>query len=281
MRGSTSPTAAWRSTGATATLEAGDVIDALERIGYRAHPFEPERAESDEARHARWLMKCLAVAGFAAMNIMLLSVSVWSGSAADMTQETRDFFHWLSALIALPAAAYAGQPFFRSALRAIRSAAAQHGRADLARRPARARHVGGRDRQPRPARLFRFRRHAAVLPAVRPLSRPCHAAQDARRRRQSCRAEGRGRAPLRGGRRGRHGAGRGAQAGRPPAGAAGRAGAGRRHRDLRQRRRSTRAWSPARPRRKQVAAGAAVYAGSLNYSGALDDAGHAPPAPAR
>ena len=78
-------------------------------------------------------MKCLAVAGFAAMNIMLLSVSVWSGSR-DMTPETRDFFHWLSALIALPAAAYAGQPFFRSAWRALRAARAQHGRADLARR---------------------------------------------------------------------------------------------------------------------------------------------------
>jgi Cu2+-exporting ATPase len=101
-------------------LEASDVISALERIGYRAHPFEPERAETDEARQARRLMQCLAVAGFAAMNIMLLSVSVWSGGAADMTQETRDFFHWLSALIALPAAAYAGRPFFRSALRALR-----------------------------------------------------------------------------------------------------------------------------------------------------------------
>ena len=90
------------------------MIDALDRIGYRAHPFEAGRAESDEARQARWLMRCLAVAGFAAMNIMLLSVAVWSGSS-DMTPETRDLFHWLSALIALPAAAYAGQPFFRSA----------------------------------------------------------------------------------------------------------------------------------------------------------------------
>jgi HEAT repeat protein len=33
--------------------------------------------------------------------------------------EQRDFFHWLSALIALPAAAYAGQPFFHSAVRAL------------------------------------------------------------------------------------------------------------------------------------------------------------------
>ena len=139
-RGSTSPTAGWRSTGATTTLDAAEVIAALERIGYRAHPFEPARAESEEARQARWLMRCLAVAGFAAMNIMLLSVSVWSGSG-DMTPETRDFFHWLSALIALPAAAYAGQPFFRSAWRRCEARQDQHGRADLARRDARARHV--------------------------------------------------------------------------------------------------------------------------------------------
>src|SRR5262249_50086058 len=65
-------------------------------------------------------MRCLAVAGFAAMNIMVLSVAVWSGGL-DMGQETRDLFHWVSALIALPAAAYAGQPFFRSALAAIRA----------------------------------------------------------------------------------------------------------------------------------------------------------------
>lgn len=99
----------------------GDVIYALERIGYRSHPFRPQQAESDEAQHAKWLLKCLAVAGFAAMNVMLLSVSVWSGNVTDMTGETRDLFHWLSAAIALPAAAYAGQPFFISALRALRT----------------------------------------------------------------------------------------------------------------------------------------------------------------
>ncbi len=100
-------------------LEASQVIEELARIGYRAHPFQPEKAASDETDHMRWLVKCLAVAGFGAMNVMLLSVSVWSGGL-DMSQETRDLFHWLSALIALPAAAYAGQPFFLSAWRALR-----------------------------------------------------------------------------------------------------------------------------------------------------------------
>ena len=57
------------------------------------------------------------------MNIMLLSVSVWSGNGSDITPETRDFFHWASALIALPAAAFSGRPFFLSAWRALRAGA--------------------------------------------------------------------------------------------------------------------------------------------------------------
>ena len=59
------------------------------------------------------------VAGFAAANIMLLSVSVWSGHASDMPASLQTAFHWLSALIALPAVAYAGKPFFVSARRAL------------------------------------------------------------------------------------------------------------------------------------------------------------------
>jgi len=102
-------------------IDAAQILKALEAIGYRAHPFSAERVEDDENRKAKWLLKCLGVAGFAAMNVMLLSISVWSGNVSDMTAETRDLFHWLSALIALPAAAYAGQPFFQSAWRALRA----------------------------------------------------------------------------------------------------------------------------------------------------------------
>jgi P-type Cu2+ transporter len=101
-------------------IDAGGIIKAIEGIGYHAYPFAPERADADESAQATRLLKCLAVAGFAAMNVMLLSVSVWAGNVSDMTQETRDLFHWLSALIALPAAAYAGQPFFQSAFRVLR-----------------------------------------------------------------------------------------------------------------------------------------------------------------
>ena len=108
---------------ADGAVKPAQILQALEDSGYHGHPFVPLRAEQEEAAEARRLTRCLAVAGFAAMNIMLLSVSVWSGNVTDITPETRDFFHWASALIALPAAAYAGRPFFASAWRALRARA--------------------------------------------------------------------------------------------------------------------------------------------------------------
>jgi Cu2+-exporting ATPase len=108
---------AWRE----GAFDPAEITACLARMGYRVYPFQPDRAEEQERRQAQMLLRCLAVAGFAAMNVMLLSVSVWSGNVTDITPETRDFFHWASALIALPAAAYAGRPFFRSALSALRA----------------------------------------------------------------------------------------------------------------------------------------------------------------
>jgi Cu2+-exporting ATPase len=89
-------------------------IEALNDIGYEAHLYDPG-AETGGAV-SKELVRALAVAGFAASNIMLLSVSIWSGAAP----ETRDLFHWISAVIALPALAYSGRIFFRSAWNALR-----------------------------------------------------------------------------------------------------------------------------------------------------------------
>jgi P-type Cu2+ transporter len=102
-------------------LDPARFIDRLSELGYKAYPFEKASAEAKEVEESRFLLRCLGVAAFATMNVMMLSIPVWSGNVSDMLPEQRDFFHWLSALIALPAVAYAGQPFFRSAWRALRA----------------------------------------------------------------------------------------------------------------------------------------------------------------
>ncbi len=103
--------------------QPGFILQRLDELGFPAFPFAPETAGGLEANEERRLLRCLGVVAFAMMNIMLLSVSVWSGARAGVTGATRDMFHWLSALIALPAVAYAGRPFFESAVRALRQGA--------------------------------------------------------------------------------------------------------------------------------------------------------------
>lgn len=109
----------WRGDATTAPA----LIERVTSLGYPAVPFDAERLASDGDREERRLLTAMAVAGFAAGNVMLLSVSVWAGHDGGMGEATRTLFHWLSALIALPAIAYAGQPFFRSAWRVLKSRA--------------------------------------------------------------------------------------------------------------------------------------------------------------
>ncbi|CAH1651893.1 cation-translocating P-type ATPase [Chelatococcus asaccharovorans] len=97
-----------------------DVLETLERLGFPGHLSEVDGGRKDPELGR--LIRALAVAGFAAMNIMLLSVSVWSGADT----ETRQAFHWISAALALVCLLYSGRIFFASAWRALR-----HGRTNM------------------------------------------------------------------------------------------------------------------------------------------------------
>jgi copper-(or silver)-translocating P-type ATPase/heavy metal-(Cd/Co/Hg/Pb/Zn)-translocating P-type ATPase len=95
-------------------------VPTLAAIGYPAHLDDPAADERDETLSG--LVRALAVAGFGAMNIMLMSVAVWSGAEAG----ARDLFHLISAAIALPTIAYSGRVFFSSAWNAL-----SHGRTNM------------------------------------------------------------------------------------------------------------------------------------------------------
>lgn len=96
------------------------IVETLSGLGYPPHLFD--EAGSGKDGTLAELLRAVAVSGFAAGNIMLLSVSVWSGAEG----ATRDLFHWVSALIALPALVFAGRIYYRSAWSALR-----HGRMNM------------------------------------------------------------------------------------------------------------------------------------------------------
>lgn len=99
-----------------------DLVQALADVGYEAFAFDLGTLEGQSDPIGRNLLIRLGVAGFAMMNVMLLSVAVWSGAQ----DATRDLLHLIAALIALPAAAFSAQPFFINAWAALR-----HGRLNM------------------------------------------------------------------------------------------------------------------------------------------------------
>lgn len=94
------------------------LAELMMREGFEAHELDPAALnETATGSAGRDLLMRLAVAGFASMNVMLLSVAVWSGAE----DATRDLFHWISAAIALPAIAFSAQPFFVNAWHALKA----------------------------------------------------------------------------------------------------------------------------------------------------------------
>ncbi|MFZ2620825.1 MAG: heavy metal translocating P-type ATPase [Alphaproteobacteria bacterium] len=88
------------------------------KAGYILTPYNPETLENKAHAHEAWLLRCLAVAGFGSMNVMLLSVAMWGGA---MPPHQLALMQWFSALITLPTIAYAGQPYFQAAAHALKN----------------------------------------------------------------------------------------------------------------------------------------------------------------
>lgn len=103
--------------GAKAPMTAEPLIAALHDIGFAARELAADDVRRPAAEHD--LLRRLGAAGFASANIMLLSVAVWVGSGGEMDASLRTLMHWVSALIAMPAIAYAGVPFYASAVAAL------------------------------------------------------------------------------------------------------------------------------------------------------------------
>ena len=100
-------------------ISSREIVTRLSELGYASTPHVENEEQVQRQFEERSILKAMAVAAFAAMNVMILSVAVWSGGE-DMSETTRTGFHILSALIALPTVAYSGQVFFRSALANLR-----------------------------------------------------------------------------------------------------------------------------------------------------------------
>ncbi|OMH38796.1 copper-translocating P-type ATPase [Motiliproteus sp. MSK22-1] len=93
-------------------IPLSSIIRSLGMLGYNAVPFDPEAAEGSLKRENRKLLYRMAVAGFAMMNLLWISIALYTG--ADQG-EFREMFHWIGLALATPTLLYSGFPFYSGA----------------------------------------------------------------------------------------------------------------------------------------------------------------------
>jgi Cu2+-exporting ATPase len=107
---------------ASSLADPGEVIAALDHLGYPATPYDPAHARDAHDREGRQLIMAMAVAAFGVMNTMMFSVPIWAGLfGQELGPATRTLMMWFSGIVGAPCALYAGMPFFRSAWRSLRA----------------------------------------------------------------------------------------------------------------------------------------------------------------
>jgi len=111
---------AWRGSKANPAA----VLDRVRALGYEAQPFDAGAVITADRSEGKFLLRCLALAGFGSVFVVGLTDGIWYDrlwyGGSDMSAETRNIFFWLAAAVAIPITLYASLPFFRSALRVLK-----------------------------------------------------------------------------------------------------------------------------------------------------------------
>ncbi len=106
-------------------IKLSAILRRLAAVGYAAVPFDPEAAEGTLKRQNRALLFRMAFAGFAMMNLMWVSIALYTGADRG---EFRGLFEWIGFGLATPTLFYSGWPFLRGAWSSIRQ---RHATMDL------------------------------------------------------------------------------------------------------------------------------------------------------
>ena len=102
-------------------LPFSGIFQALERLGYPAKPYDSGLQEERRRRALHSMLMRLGVAGFCAGNVMMMSVSLYTGYFSGIGKEYELLFEIVSGLLSLPAVFYSAIPFWQGARRALKS----------------------------------------------------------------------------------------------------------------------------------------------------------------
>ncbi len=102
-------------------IQLSQILEAISRIGYLAHPYDPDRQQAMIERQRKTQLRRLGLAGVLGMQIMILAVAMYSGEWWGIETEFLQLFRWLSLLVCVPLLLFSSRTFFESAWRDIKN----------------------------------------------------------------------------------------------------------------------------------------------------------------
>lgn len=104
-----------------ARTSAANLIDAVQRAGYSAHPARSDaalQAQRDDARLALWR---LFVAAFSMMQVMMVATPSYVAAPDELAPDLDALLRWAGWVMTLPVMFFCATPFFRGAWQSLRA----------------------------------------------------------------------------------------------------------------------------------------------------------------
>ncbi|WP_026972387.1 heavy metal translocating P-type ATPase [Aliagarivorans marinus] len=101
--------------------ELSKVLQSIHTLGYQAAPFQVDQQEQRDRKLYRSYLLRLGLAGLATMQVMMFAIALYGDFFGDMELIYRDYFRWVSLILATPVLLYSAQPFYSGAYRSIRA----------------------------------------------------------------------------------------------------------------------------------------------------------------
>ena len=102
-------------------IKLSDILQAIHRIGYTAHPYDPAQQQLIRERERRTQLRRIGIAGVLGMQVMVLSVALYMGNWTGIEAHFSQLFRWLGLLLTTPVLLFSGTPFLRGAWRDLRN----------------------------------------------------------------------------------------------------------------------------------------------------------------
>ena len=98
-------------------IHLSDILESISRIGYLAHPYDPEQHQRILEKERKQQIKRLGLSGLLGMQIMIFAVAMYTGEWWGIDESFKQSFRWISLVLTIPILLYASSVFFKSAYR--------------------------------------------------------------------------------------------------------------------------------------------------------------------